>query len=112
MSLGIVKAISEKNNSVLIWDDEVKEEIWFKLGEKVKPQYVKKGKCEYTEKNNVISFIKCEGDAEESPKKSYKPSTSKVSGSMYISYAKDLIVAGTPLDQAIATIQKLREVFE
>jgi len=75
---GIVKAISVKNKSILLGYDEegTPVENWFKLGLRVKPEYVKKGSCEFNGDlvKKFVSFIKCEGSQEEYPEES--PSSS------------------------------------
>ena len=72
--LGIVKAISEKNKSVLI-ESEGRDE-WFTLGEKVKIAYVNKGECEFKTSEAspmIITFIKGTG-AQRSPNTPQQPS--------------------------------------
>ena len=59
---GKIKAVSEKNKSVLINyenEGEIYEE-WFKLGPRVSLDYVKKGECEFKGDLNqkYITFIK------------------------------------------------------
>jgi len=91
---GIVKAISLKNNSVLISCQNVDE--WYQLGEKVKGEFVKKGECEFTADAETVSFIKNTGDKAEKFDKPYKPYQKSETdiASILLSYAKDLVVAG------------------
>jgi len=56
---GIVKAISEKNKSVLVESDN--KEKWYKLAEHVKIGFVKKGNVDFRtaeDDDNTIVWIK------------------------------------------------------
>lgn len=98
---GIVKAVSQKNNSVLMEVEGV--ETWFALGPRVKISYVKEGECEFTGSAEGISYIKSAYQAQTqapqtmttpiaTPPQTQTQTESYNPVSMYAAYAKDIFV--------------------
>ncbi|MHA1876703.1 MAG: hypothetical protein ACTSUC_09705 [Promethearchaeota archaeon] len=103
MSKGEVKAISQKNRSVLMIEKDIygsnPTESWLRLGENIKMNWVKKGSCEFKQKDGLISFIKCSEEQKndfktaDKFKENYSDSLKYKHASVMMSYAKDLAVA-------------------
>ena len=98
-TIGEVKAISKQNNSVLI-EEEIGGDIvqnWYKLTDKVKIDYVKKGKCVYSTdpETGMITYIKVTPTETKyglGHNPTYTPTPKKdATKTMLASYAKDMI---------------------
>ena len=76
---GIVKVLKKDGTAVLITIPETNEEVWFDLGPKVKPEYIRQNTkcfCDVVDgeegRNSIINYIQCIGAGTKSyPSKNY-----------------------------------------